>query len=408
MRVAILSETLPPATNGQAVILSRLLQAFSPEEYCLLSTYDPDSSTGDGIGRLPGQYHRFAPDFQLTRGYRWGLLRLREMVNIALGILGRARQVSHIIKQEGCDAVVACTGEVVDLPAAYLASRRAGIPFYAYLFDYYSYREWWNPARKFWAYRLESMLLRAATGVVVPNEVLAEDLRRRYGVEATIIHNGLDIAPYGAAADEKFKQLHDIEIVYTGDIYDAHYDAFRNIVAAIRQLDRYDAKLHLFTPRTATELNAVGISGPVICHPTLAPSEIPRIQRQADVLFLPLAFRSPYPEVIRTSATAKLGEYLASRRPLLVHAPADAFVSRYVREHRCGFVVDRDDPVALAETMNAILSDESLQRELGERAWQRARIDFKLATAQEKFRALIERGAAHYSKRSRRPNTVTV
>jgi hypothetical protein len=49
----------------------------------------------------------------------------------------------------------------------------------------------------------------------------------------------------------------------------------------------------------------------VVRHPHIPQSRVAAILRQADVLFLPLAFRSPIQEVIRTSAPGKMGEYLA-------------------------------------------------------------------------------------------------
>ena len=103
---------------------------------------------------------------------------------------------------------------------------------------------------------------------------------------------------------------------------------------------------------------------------------MPRIQRQAQVLFLPFAFHSPYPEVVRTSAPAKMAEYLAARRPILVHAPADSFVSHYFKRHGCGIVVDEPQPAAVAQALARILDDGALREQLSASAWQRACEDF--------------------------------
>ncbi|HYE16132.1 MAG TPA: hypothetical protein VD968_16965 [Pyrinomonadaceae bacterium] len=104
-------------------------------------------------------------------------------------------------------------------------------------------------------------------------------------------------------------------------------------------------KLHAYTTQRAEELAGRGIGGPaVVFHPHLSVAEMPGVQRRADLLFLPLAFESPYPDLVRTSAPVKFGEYLASRRPVLVHAPPRSFISWYCREHDCGLVVDESDP----------------------------------------------------------------
>ena len=384
MKTAFLSESLPPSKTGQAMVLSRLLGAQRAEDYCLISAQAP----GAGGERLPGAFFHLPPHFRLERGYRYGLAGAREAVNVPVGVIWRARQVAAVLRRERCDAVVACTGDILDLPAGYLASRLAGARFYAYVFDHYSHRECSSRVKNFWARRFEPRVLRGAAGVIVPNELLAEDLRRSYGVAPVVIHNSLDISEYegptnGAGPPGGAK------IVYTGDVYEAHYDAFRNVVAAIGEVGREDVKLHLYTPRTSAELAQVGIRGPVVCHPYQSPADVPRLQRQADLLFLPLAFDSPYPELVRTSATTKLGEYLAARRPVLVHAPADSFVAWYFREHACGLVVDRSDPAALAQAIRRALDDGELRRRLSERAWLRACEDFSIARARQKFGQLL-------------------
>lgn len=279
---------------------------------------------------------------------------------------------------------------MMDLPAAYLASRWVGVPFYTYIWDHYSYREIADPARQFWAKRFEPIILRGATGVIVTNEVLGADLHRHYGIDATVIHNSFDISPYrDILAEVRITNNDGYKIVYTGEIYDAHYDAFHNLLAAIKQLGRTDVKLHIYTHQSPEDLSQVNICGPIVWHKFQAPSEMPRIQCQANILFLPLAFNSPYPDLVRTSATTKLGEYLAARRPILVHAPTDSFVTWYFRKHQCGMVVDQNDPNAVAQALEQLLFNREIQDKLAERVWERAQIDFNISEARAKFMELI-------------------
>lgn len=404
MKFALLSETLPPAKTGQAMVLYRLLQGFDAGEYCLISRSGRDEDGGAPAGlRLPGRYFQVAPRLELTRGHRAGLARVREHLNLATGILTRARQVAEIVKREGCEAVVACTGDLTDLPAGYVASRRAGVPFYAIIYDHFSHREWSSGAKRFWARRLEPLLLRGAAGVVAPNETLRDELRRQYGVEAAVIRNSFDISPYEALGDaEPAPGGGGGRIVYTGDIYEAHYDAFRNLLDALGRPGLEGLSLHAYTPRTAEELARAGVRGDrLVLHAPRPPSEIPAIQRGAWLLFLPLAFNSPYPELIRTSATNKVGEYMAARRPVLVHAPEGSFVSWYFREHGCGVVVDRDDPAELAQALAGLLADEGRRQDMVERGWERVRSDFRVETAREQFRELLAGGRGRGGARAR-------
>ena len=391
MKVALVSETLPPAKTGQAVTLGRLFERAGPRDYCLVSASPP----AEGEGRLPGAYHRLRTGFRLTRGHRLGLSHAREAANVVADVWGRARQLGAILRRERCDVVVACTGDLPDLPAAYIASRRAGLPFFAFIFDHYSYREWRSPARRVLAARFERVLLRGADGVIALNETVRDDLRSRHGVEPEVIHNSFDIGPYVAPLPEpRAARAGEVRIVFTGDVYEAHYDAFRNLLAAVGRAGVPGMSLHLYTARDEAELAAAGIRGPVVNHGYLPPSEVARAQREADVLFLPLAFESPYPDLVRTSAPTKLGEYLAARRPVVVHAPPGSFPAWYFREHGCGVVVDRLDPVALAEALARVVGDESLREEIVARGWERARADFDKEVARQNFWRLLGAGAA--------------
>ena len=399
MRIALVSHILPPSGSGQAMMIYRMLQHLDPASYCLVSParYDAGDAGRNHSGRLPGNYHHLPAPSELRRGHRLGLRHLRQGFNIPAAVRQHGRRIEEVVRAEGCGAVVACTGQVALLPAAHRAARRAAVPFYAYLFDHYSYREWDDPAARFWARRFEPGLMRGADGLIAPNEVLRDELRERFGVEAAVIHNSLDLAPYEAGAEGEpprpsSERDGQIKIVYTGDVYEAHYDAFRNLIAALEALGRDDVRLHLYTDHPSEDLERRGIRGPVVRHPHHAMSEMPRVQTEADLLFLPLAFRSPYPELVRTSSTTKLGEYLAARRPVLAHAPRGSFVSWYCSRHECGLVVDESDPGQLAEAIRRALDDEGLRRRLGATAWERARADFDIRRARAAFGRLVGLG----------------
>lgn len=229
--------------------------------------------------------------------------------------------------------------------------------------------------------------MKRAKAVIVPNEYLRDAYAKRYGVRTTVVRNPCPM-PDLAALDGAVRVFppDGIDIVYTGAVYHAHDDAFRNLVAAIRILGRPDIRLHLYTAQTAEEIGRIGIAGPMVVHHLhIPPSDVPAVLRQADILFLPLGFDTPIPEVIRTSAPGKMGEYLSVGRPILVHAPGDSFVSWYFRENRCGLVVDRSDPYLLSASIERIVADRELRAGLGARARSAAERDFEVGAVGSHF-----------------------
>lgn len=397
MKFAVISEHLPPSTRspGQAGMMYRLLSPLDPAVYCLISRVDYDADRyAQAPNRLPAKYHRLpsgqlpAPDGSAPPTPRRGLALTRRLGNV----LGRAREIAAILRREGCAAVVACPDRVGDLPTAFLASRLARVRFIPYFFDYYS--AWFNSGPSgLTARRVEPFILKRAARIIVPNEGLGDTLSRRYGVEVVVIHNACDLSAYGGPAGALASPGNgELRVTFTGGVYDAHYDGFRALLAAFDR-DERPSRLHLYTPMARVRLGEGALDERIVYHGYAGPGAMPTVQQAADVLFLPLAFHSPFPEVIRTSAPAKMAEYLAASRPILVHAPAESFVAQYFRRHDCGLVVSTQDPAAVAHALGRLRVDADLRERLSLNAWERARADFDLARARADFAALF--GVSH-------------
>lgn len=439
MKLAVLSQVAPPSPlYGQVVLLYRLLKDLDPDDYCLILDRNHGSGTSpEGQDSTPGLSARYYylrpgtsglggespddPEVRAGKGYPAGssggglkswvakslgskapgwfksraardvlrrASRVRWFAGQLLAIPRRVRGTLRVVRQEGCGAVLACSGDPFDLPAGYLAARLARVPLYIYLFDDYLHQWFPYPLYRFVARLVEPTVLKGAAGVMVLNEFVQDEYRRRYpGVEPTVVRNAFEIPEVeegeGPALPERGGEA---RILYTGSVYHAHYDAFRNLLAALRRLGWPGARLHLHTGQTREELEGEGIGGPdVVRHGHLESSEVFEAQRRADILFLPLAFDSPIPELIRTSCPMKTGEYLASGRPILVHAPAGSFLCWYFSRHECGVVVDQRDPEQLARAIRRIFEDSSLREKIGRNARARAEADFDLAVAQREF-----------------------
>lgn len=387
-KLAVVSHILPPSPSGQAVMLHRLLRAVPPEAYCLISREDYSSSINDSL-RLPAPYYFLPPEFQLQRPNRSNLYRFKELTNVGWQIVARARRIASICRKERCQSILACSGDLADIPAGYLASRWLRIPFFIYLFDDWRF-QWMRRLHQWFVTKVEPTIMRRATRVIVPNEFLQQTYERRYGISPTVIHNPLELAESKSPNGFRSKAIdEEIRIVYTGAVYHVNYDCFRNLMAAMVQLNRPGLKLHLYMAQDPGVLEFENIRGPIVLHEHVSPEEAHRVQREADILFLPLSLNPEFADIINTSAPGKMGEYMASGRPILAHAPAQSFVSWYFRRHECGVIVDHADPATLAAGISRLLDDVSLRDQMIENARARARIDFSLAVAQNKFLEVV-------------------
>lgn len=373
------------------MLIRRLLTGLDPRAFCLL-TSDQYRYSGEHTQRLTVRCHRLPPvrARYLSSTNKW-LFGASALAGAVAGIIRRASDIARAARREGCSGLIAFTGDFHDLPAAFLASRLLRLPLYVYMCDYYSYRELYEPAWRRLSPHFERLVARRATRVICGNETLADALADRYGIEPAVIHHPADMSLYPDQTRPRgVPSKQDLRMVYTGTIYDAQLDAVQNVLAALDLLEGRSATLNVYSGQPQDELRARGLEGRLIVHPHAAAPTIAAVQQAADILFLPLAFRSQYPEVIRTSAPMKFGEYLAAGGPILVHAPAASFVSQYCRRYDCAVVIDDPDPVRLAQAIEALAVDQPLRVRLIRNARERAARDFSIDGARASFCELLD------------------
>lgn len=393
IKFAVLSHVLPPSSSGQAIMLFRLLQGLPVDQYCLLSREDYGSSAVDQSGskRLSVRYYHLhdSQGLSWTRHFPFSRPWPNLLITFWPKLFKRSREIEMVLRQEKPQSVLACSGDLHDIPAAYLACKRCGVKFIPYMFDDYAF-QWTGPARIL-AKMISNKIIKKATRVIVPNEFLARDYRKRYGVKATIVRNPCSHADFDRHSILKTLFPEDeVTIVYSGAVYHANNSSIKNLISAINRLRKYNIKLHIYTNQSKAVLKSAGIKGDrVIFHSHVDQSQMPIIQSQADILFLPLAFNSSIHEVITTSAPGKMGEYLARGKPILVHAPNDAFISWYFNRNHCGLVVDQDNINALAKGLEKIISDDKLRKDLAKTARKQADRDFNLTKITKIFTDLV-------------------
>jgi glycosyltransferase involved in cell wall biosynthesis len=385
MKIALISHVLPPSWSGQSVMIGRILRAVSPDQYCLISTENYQNQESQNTQRLPGTYYVLPPDPKIKGSERhWILAWLRAFI--------RGRNIARIVNGENSTAVVAASGNLIDIPAGWWASILAGVEFIPYLFDDYLY-QWPDQQTRAITRKMESLIYGRVRKVIVPNEFMRDEIEKRHrNVKAFIVRNPCASLPAGGEQTDRLEyDLHnEIRIVYTGAIYHVNFDAFRNLIAAVEQIAP-NIKIHLFTAQPVEWLEANGIkSRQIVLHSHTIHVEVLKAQNQAHILFLPFAFNSTIPEVIKSSAPGKTGEYLASGVPILAHVPGDSFVSWYLKTHECGLVVDVNDVEVLKEAILKLSNNAELRNKLTVNARERACTDFDPLVASRAFVQALE------------------
>ena len=242
-----------------------------------------------------------------------------------------------------------------------LVLRRRGLPWIAELRDGWTFDRpadtWPVTAQRRLDEALEREVMTHADAVVCVTEPITDDLRRRFGIEPVVITNGFDPEERVVADADGLLDDGRHSLVYTGRL--AHSGrSLQPLLDGLRELRRSDpeaaARLEVvfagpLTGDEAALLRAADLSGTVRAVGTLERERSLALQRAADSLLVIAKGSS-----LRSVATAKLFEYLAARKPILVLGEESAAAS-IVEKAGAGLVTSASDPGAIAASLRRLV-----------------------------------------------------
>jgi glycosyltransferase involved in cell wall biosynthesis len=399
---------LPPLWSGQSVVIARLLRGLDPALYRLIG--QPVMTAGDGVDEfidsLPGRYYRLDavphhPDrvadpqhhARLGRPRIVGLgATLGRHLHLVLGIVERAWQIHRALRHDRPRVLIGCTGDKLDPPATWLAARLLRSRACLYLFDDYVEQWWAEPDIKPAIALILRFIARRCDLLIAPNEMMREKIVANYGVACALVRNPMSSSTLPPAIEVFPSNGRIVRLVFTGAVYHLNYAVFRAISAAIEGLAAPRAELHLYTAQPGAVLEAEGLKGShVHIHPHAKPEATVKAQCDADILLIPFNDDPRCNELVRTSATAKLADYLATGRPILAICTAESFLAWYLGRYRCGIVVHENDPGTIRTAVRRIIEDAALRKELARNGRARATIDFDPKETQKDLLSALER-----------------
>lgn len=387
-KFALVSHVIPPSPSGQSIMLGKILAEFPAKDYVLLSAsrYYTNIAVQN---KLPGKTYSL-PSLVDPVNFSKGLVRqIVEGFRLVKQVRLKREAISKTLKQERITSLVVCTGDFSDMAAGYLAAMRSpAIEFIPYYFDYFSYQ--FSGFYRVIASYLERQMMRRAKAVIVPNEFLQDMLEKRYGVTTKLVRNPHDNTnfPKSTVKNDVFT------IVYTGAIYEAQLEPVLILSKAINQLGRagHKVKFVAYTPDSEESLSKNGLteqrSDAVLFLPPVSKTESQAKQASADMLYLPLAANTQYPEIIKSSCPGKMAEYLNSGVPIFAHVPDDSYVAWYLRKQQAGIVYSNMRVGFVVSKLKAILQTQSLLEDYTSKARVAAE-DFNVHTARRSFKAAV-------------------
>lgn len=353
MKTLIVSETVPPMVQGPAVMLANLLKTFPKGSYCILTKDMNWRGQTDESSRLP------CPYFYVDRAYSSFKTRLHSIFSQLLEqvwILRIVLKGLKVIKRERIDNILAFSNEGDMLIASYILHKITKLPLSLYMLDVYEEMVRLR-VRKVMARIFEKRIFGAADRVFVMSENLKAHYLKKYNLQTEFMPHPVVLSDYQGPVDNNDTNG-DKVVLYTGNVWIPQIESLVAMCNVVNSME--GIKFVVYTDRSAEELKGKEIYGRNVVVRFARHSQIPEIQRKADILYLPLAFNSPFPLMIETASPGKMPEYLAAGRPILVYAPDYSYIAQHARRHGFGLVVDRQCEEGLKEGLMSLLDDDKI------------------------------------------------
>lgn len=384
-KTLVVSSWAPPMIGGPQNLYN-LFSQFSPESYCILTGSAVIQKKGWGTP-LPCRYFFYDTGYAVdgdnlrvginrTAQFReigWptfgGAVRriigpIVSVLSLVYSIVRMTKVGIHLVYQEGVRCMVGISDTGAALISTYIISVLTRTPYVLYLFDLYKENELPFP-HKFVARLVERRIFTRASVIVVTNEGTLRFYRSRYksAIRFEVVHNSVFPSAYESERTA-YDPTKPYKIVYTGMVYWPQERSLMNLFRTMDELREFPVRLDLYVPNATLSLKRRLEKRSNIRLMSASQSEMPSVQCKATVLFLPLSWQTRAPNIVTTATPGKLVDYLASGRPILIHAPPYSYVSQYARENSFALSVDVEDAQVLRDALLRLLQDIHFSKQL--------------------------------------------
>lgn len=354
--VLILSIYFPPEAGGTSTVYENLLKHFDQDKVFVISGYPYFRTSGS---KLTCKVYRFIPVLLARIPLGNYIMFAFIPLIVLMGLI--------VSKKYKIDTILATYPDSSFLVSSYLLHKLIDAELYVYLHDTFVERQR-NLLSIYIAKFFQNRIFNNARKIFVISEGMSDFYRERYNLHTILIPHCLSQNIETFLSKEKnSKDWGGNRIVFTGAIYEMNIDAIRLMVKTVDTLTDTKLCISTFNPKALKRLGINSNNVEASFHPEA--EHLIEFQKKSDILYLPLAFESPWPDEMISVFPTKTIEYLVSGVPILVHAPSHHFLTRFARQEGFALVVDQYDINALKKGILLLLRDNILRQVLVEKAF---------------------------------------
>jgi glycosyltransferase involved in cell wall biosynthesis len=178
-----------------------------------------------------------------------------------------------------------------------------------------------------------------------------------------------------------------LRFVLSGNINASCADASTRLAAAVSSVN---GTLTILSGSPKAHLQRLGMMRAGVRHETVSRDLLLHRLREADIVLLAHGFTGGLSEEeYQTIFPTKTIEYLICGRPILAHAPAECYLTRFLREHECALIIDKADQDAIVAAIRYLSENAELRASLVRNAVRAAR-QFHAPRVAASLRSVLE------------------
>ncbi len=262
------------------------------------------------------------------------------------------------------DAVVGVFPDEYFTWMGYRLAKSLDVPFFPWFHN--TYAENRTGLGRILGKHLQSVLFSKSDLVFTMSDGMTEYYQKRYSKYfskfQTLQHGTTITDTIGKKSSDRDDNR--IRIVYMGNLSLSYYEATARLFRIAG--NNPSIEIHIFSNTNENIFCRLTDNDPAIVYHGFVEdeSEMLDLILQCDLCFVPLGLSGPISSIeYETIFPTRIIGMLRYGLPLLVHAPENSFLVRFVREKDCAFDVTLPDDDLLMETINSIVDQPEVARE---------------------------------------------
>jgi glycosyltransferase involved in cell wall biosynthesis len=335
-----------PSTGGSTIILNNIALGFDRSELVI---------AGQAPKQMPDKKWESFSDipFYYLDPFPFNIRRPERYVRwLAIGKV--SRQVEQIIKKEKITHILSIFPDEYYAYIGYRLSKKLRLPFYFWLHN--SYLENRTGALRWLATKLQPRLFAHAQKVFVMSDGLNRDMSKNNpSVKFETLVHGFDLKR--PASIETVSKDKKIKFLYSGSLNDSCLDASVRMLKVV--MKGQNNEIHIYSGNSQV-FRDQGIDGDQITfHDFLPLQDFVGLLYKYDIMLLPHGIdgeRSDFE--YRTIFPTRTIPLLFSGKPILAHSPKDSFLTEFLVDSDCAYVVTDKSEKKIEEGIEKIITDE--------------------------------------------------